>query len=180
MKLIEPITNLGALSTNDAPLDALETWAPTGRDLLNYLGNPVFDVNEDLMIIVGRYGGIIYSVNITTGDVTDTEFSINEEILEISISPSKNLFYVRSSVESGGNTFVWVRIFNTSTVTVETVSGAFVNNKTYSGGIEWAEADNKAYLVRDTRLSVVNLLSWTINTIITYPSDENVHSITSD
>lgn len=87
MKLIEPIKNLGALSVSDAPIDQLEEWAPIGRDLLNYLVKPVFDILGNRMIIASTDGGLIYDVDLVSGNVTSTGVSMSTNVANIKISP---------------------------------------------------------------------------------------------
>jgi len=98
MKLIEPIENLGALSTNDAPLDALETWEPVGRNLLNYIEKPVFDVVGELMVVASNEFSStseanIYIVNLTNGVVTNTGIA-TRGIVNVAISQDGQFFYI--------------------------------------------------------------------------------------
>jgi len=96
MKLIEPIIGLGSLSTNNAPIDQLETWEPTGRDLLSYIENPVFDIVDNTMVIASRYSNTmdadIYIVDLNTGIATNTGIG-TWGVVNISISPDKQFFY---------------------------------------------------------------------------------------
>tara|TARA_R110000850_G_scaffold141207_2_gene263015 strand:+ start:843 stop:2702 length:1860 start_codon:yes stop_codon:yes gene_type:complete len=94
MKIIEPLLDLASVSTNNAPIDALDTWAPVGRDLLNYLVKPIFDTAGDLMIIASEDGGKIYKVDLSTGIVSDVGYDIFGYIRDIKLSPDGLYFCI--------------------------------------------------------------------------------------
>lgn len=95
MKLIEPIKNLGSFATSDAPEDDLAVWAPIGRDLLRYLESPVFDIVDDILVAASStISGPVYSVDLSTGIVTEIAHTTTAPVRNILLSPNKSVIAI--------------------------------------------------------------------------------------
>ena len=108
MKIIEPILDLGSLSVNTATIDAVDTWAPIGRDLLNYIADPVFDISDNTMAVVSSSdGGNIYIVDLAIGVVTQVSHTAPAQVLNITISPNKLYLYLALRSATPGSELIF-------------------------------------------------------------------------
>lgn len=129
MKVIKPLGNMGSITTSDAPNDALSTWAPTGRDLLNYVPEPVFDIVGDSMVIASSsQAGKVYSVDLATGVVSETGYTAPYPVLGIDVSPDGAYAYINLKSAASGSVGV---IITAATGAVNYTSVEEI----YSGGI---------------------------------------------
>lgn len=98
MKIIRPVdlTKPGVLQS-DAPIDALATWTPAGRDLLDYIARPIFDVAGDTLVAVSEDGGEIYKQSLSTGVSELVGHSVAGPVHSISVSPNEGFIHVVSN-----------------------------------------------------------------------------------
>jgi hypothetical protein len=166
MKLIEPIKNLGSLSTSDAPADELAEWAPTGRDLLRYLEKPVFDIVGNTMAIASStVGGSVYSVDLATGDVTTIGYSASGAVRNIVLSPDKSYCYISFMNGSGKVSY---EVFNTLSGSVEYSSAAITQTANVVAGdvrndCQWLPDSSRCYFASNDKIYYLSVSGWTIS-----------------
>lgn len=168
MKIIEPIENLGALSTNDAPSDQLDEWAPVGRDLLRYLDKPVFDIVGDTLIAASSTSaGSVYSVDLSSGAVTEANYYSDFGIANIDVSPDGLYVFI---VEVASQSTIRCRIvtlssgaINYSSVNIgqqSAMAGLYINN------CSWSSDSSSASFVGSNRFFKVQVSTWVESSVV--------------
>ena len=155
--MIKPLQNVMDLATNDAPMDAYSEWTPEGRDLLEYLDAPIFDVVGDTLIAVSSTGGKIYKMVLSTGVVSESSFNVFGSPRGVAISPN-------------GQFFVLVTYFNIFAYETSSFSQKYFT-QTHAGAtrnsVFW-ESDSSRFVTQKTTKSIVsvNSTTWTETTYI--------------
>lgn len=130
MKIIEPIDNLGALSSSNAPLDSIDEWESASRDSFNYYQSPIFDTSANLMVIAesaeSGFNNSITIVDLTTGIGSLINYQMSAAPINIDLSPNGLYVYILM-FSSGLGTF--------KSVIIEVSTGSVKYEKTYSAAL---------------------------------------------
>lgn len=165
MKIIEPINNLGSLSTSNAQVDEIEAWAPTGRDLLTYIYKPVFDVVGDKMVITSSTAsGFVYVVDLSTGDVINTNYTTAKGVFCLKISPNGS--YAALAMDG-----LRVIISLSTYAVVYSKTSGTIEGSLYSP-ISWKSDSSKVYIGITNKMIIVDSPAWT-ETEVSFPANDS-------
>ena len=155
MRIIRPLDDMAAVTTSNAPDDAIGQWQPVGRDLLSTTTKPIFDIfNGSTLYAISESGGKILKQDMATGAATAPYgYSIPSKVARMVISPD-GVHVAIVAIVSGTSRLYVLKLSDGSLKALTTLSAS---GSVYTP-IEW-QADNK------------NILTASNNTVYEYNID---------
>lgn len=177
MRIIRPLDDMAAVTTSNAPDDEVATWEPEGRDLLEYLDAPIFDVVGDTLIASDRQrSGQMYRMAISSGVVEFLWSAPRQFVKGIAISPDLR-YYAAHSVSSSRRSIVVYK----NSIDPDHYGAVFYSNVPANfnmSSFQWLQ-DGTGFVVQKEDTSGVVFVDATtfIETPIFTPSDSEITSL---